>query len=359
MSISPSFVAELLSRSARGYAAYAAERLREAHPESVDRFAGQGGASGWRAHLESRLQELATAVDLSDPGLFGAHMAWTRTAFEARGAPVSDLRVSLACLRDVLRAELPPGAFEELDPAFRAGFEAIDRVLDASPSAILAGTEAGRVAADFLLAVLGGDRHGATRAVLDAVPDRVSLKDAYLRVLLPAEVELGRLWHRNELTVGEEHFATATVGLVLGLLHGRMERAPANGRTVLSTACEGNQHTLASHVLADFFETDGWRTIHFNGPLPVADLIGAIRVYDVDVLALSATLSHQLRLVREMIEAIRASAVPGVRGVKVIVGGRAFDESDGAWRKVGADGYADSLDGAVPLARGLVGLGPG
>lgn len=350
------FISALLTSSTRAYAAYAAQYLLERNPHVSRHYAGDP-FGGWRSHFEGRIEELATALELDDAGLFGSRLSWARAAFEARGVPVQDLTLSVDALEHVLQSELPGKPAGELRPFFEMARGALVGSSPVVESALGGQTACDVLAMRFMNAVLSGERSRAVRLVLDAVPERVSLRDAYTKVLIPAEVELGRLWHMNELGVGEEHFATATVHLVVGALSARIERGPELGKTVLTTAAEGNLHTLGAHVLADFFEMDGWRVIHLNGPLPTADLIDAVAAFRVDVVALSAMLTPHLRLVKETVRELRGDARSA--GVKVLVGGHAFNESEAVWEKVGADGYAADLDGAVRVARSLVGVGQG
>jgi methanogenic corrinoid protein MtbC1 len=75
---------------------------------------------------------------------------------------------------------------------------------------LLPDTPEGRLAAEYLLAVMEGDRRRASQLILDAVDQGQSVRDVYLRVLLPAQQEVGRMWLVGEINVAEEHFASAT-----------------------------------------------------------------------------------------------------------------------------------------------------
>ena len=165
------------------------------------------------------------------------------------------------------------------------------------------------------------------------------------------------MWMAGEINVAEEHFASHTTKMVMGQLLSRAKFQPHNGKTALAAAVAGNRHDIGLYAVADFFEMAGWRTIQLGADVPITDLAQAVECFDVDLVALSASLNVQLETVRATIQAIRA----GRRGdlVKVLVGGLAFAESGNLAVEMGADAYAAAPDEAVRVAGDLVGLQDG
>ena len=82
-----------------------------------------------------------------------------------------------------------------------------------------------------LLALLEGDRRRARELVFAANGMELSIPRKYLEVLLPAQSEIGRMWLANEITVAEEHFATATTRSAMAQL---LAQAPLRQRTPLT-----------------------------------------------------------------------------------------------------------------------------
>jgi MerR family transcriptional regulator, light-induced transcriptional regulator len=351
MSQSNTFAAELLEVSATGYAALATERLLATHPEIATRFSPDAPGA-WRAALGQRIVELATALRLGEPRLFAARVSWARRAFEAREVPASDLRASLEALGTILAQELPEAARQGPAALLQDTLAELDLPIADSDSYIDPQTPAGRMALAYLAAVLEGDSRKATDRVLAEVDAGLAVESAYLDVLVPAQREVGRLWHAGELGIIEEHVVTYTTERLMALLAHRAERAPANGRTVLCAAVTGNVHGIAVRVLADFFDISGWRAIHLGASVPTPELATALQYFDGDLLVLSAALSVQLPEVAEAIAAVRR--IEG-REVQVMVGGLAFNDAPDIWRRLGADGYAADARAAVSLAAELVG----
>ena len=164
------------------------------------------------------------------------------------------------------------------------------------------------------------------------------------------------MWLTGEINVAEEHFASQTTKTVMGQLLSRAQPRPPNGKTVLAAAVAGNQHDIGLCAVADFFEMAGWRTIQLGADVPIGDLVQAVECFDVDLLALSASLNVQLETVKSTIRAVRS----GPRGgeVKILVGGLAFADGGSLATEMGADGCASDPDEAVRLGCQLVGLAP-
>ena len=351
MSQADKFTADLLEISASGYAALATERLLAAHPEVAARF-GEDARGAWKAAMSQRIVEMATALKLGEPALFRARIAWARRAFGAREVPEGDLRASLEALRAVLADELPAGAGSEPAALLDDAIAQLELPAELIGSYIDPATPAGRLALEYLAAVLEGDSRKGATLVLDAVDSGLPVQRAYLDVLVPAQRELGRLWHAGELGIVEEHVVTYTTERLMALLAHRAGRAPANGHTVVCAAVAGNAHDIAVRVLADFFDIGGWRAVHLGASLPASELASAVQYFDADLVVLSAALSVQLPKVAEAVAALRRIED---RPVRIMVGGLAFSDAPELWRKLGADGYAADAEAAVQRAAELVG----
>lgn len=352
MSQSENFAAELLETSASGYAALATDRLVHQHPDVAARFAPDA-VSTWKAALGQRIVELATALRLGEPRLFAARVAWARRAFEARDVPEADLRASLKTLAEVLSEELPEAVRRGPANMLEAALAELDRPDPGAGSYIDPQSATGRMALEYLATVLEGDSRKGMERVLAAVDAGLEVQSAYLDVLVPAQREVGRLWHAGELGIVEEHVVTQTTERLMALLSHRAVRATTNGRTVICAAVAGNAHDIAVRVLADFFEIEGWRAVHLGANVPAAELASALQYFDGDLLVLSAALSVQLPKLAEAIAAVRR--IEG-RPVRVMVGGMAFSDAPEIWQKLAADGYAADARAAVRLAGQLVGL---
>lgn len=347
------FLSELLrTRAAELSRLAAAELVRSAPttPALNDR-ACVLASEGWAEHYHGRLLELAAAIASGRPCLFANQVAWTAVAFASRGVSVDNLRQSLRALSSVLKGEVPPEDAALVESFLNEARSQLDSNPPSPPAQLSAATLHGRLGASYLLAVLEGDRRRAASVVVDAVRQGMRVRDAYTEVLIPVQRELGRMWHANELSIAEEHFATATTQCVMAQLMSMIEPPQPTGRTVVTAAVAGNSHDLGVRVIADFFEMAGWRSVCLGADVPGEELVHACRDFRADALALSATLPVHLRQVEHAVALVRGSLDPSP---KIIVGGLAFAAAAELWRDLGADGCAQTADEAVALANTLV-----
>ena len=302
----------------------------------------------WQNVLVARLEELAVAISTGRPEYFVDQIHWAQTALKARGIPSETLREKLEALRRVLAEQIPADlaamATDYVDRAL-AEFEGEPVELE---QRLTAETVENRLAAEYLLAILEGDRHLASRLILKAADEGQSVTSLYLKVLQPAQEELGRMWVLGEINVAEEHFATATTRLVMAQLLTKAVCAPANGKTLLAAAVAGNQHDLGIQTVADLFEMDGWRVIQMGANVPAEDLAQAVEFYQADLVALSVSLATQLPALSRAIAAIRASERGAI--VKVLAGGGGIAKHEEIAKTFGADAYAE--DALQAVARG-------
>jgi MerR family transcriptional regulator, light-induced transcriptional regulator len=347
-------LAGILRSGARALAGYAAGEDDVAE-EGTSLPAAAGQFDGWHDILTARVEELAVALSAGQPDLLTEQFRWARVGLAARGIPAERLRARLEALRTALSEQVPP----DLAPLATAYLDNALAGLDGEPTSLgtrlTADTPDERLAAQFLVAVLEGDRRRGSCLILDAAAAGRSLSDLYLQVLQPAQQELGRMWLLGEINVAEEHFASVATRQVMAQLHARAELRPANGKTLVAAAVAGNQHDLGIQMVADLFETEGWRVIQLGANVPAEDLAEAVEFYHADLVALSISLVTQLPALASAISAVRA----GQRGtgVKILVGGM---EARGVAEFAishGADAFPQSLREAVAKGAELVARG--
>lgn len=343
-------LAGILSAGAEAFAGDAAQALLEAMPAGGAGFA-PAPFDGWRTVLAGRLQELAAAVASARPALFAAQVAWARELLAARGVSPEEFKTALACVRHVLKERLPERVRDDADSYLTAALENFDGRPEPAAPSLSSDRAADRLAAQYLLAVLEGNPHAARERMLACARQGWSVRDLFVDVLAPAAEEIGRMWHCGEITVSEEHLATATTRILLAQLAAQATPAPANGKTVLLTTVVGNQHDLGAQMLAHLFELDGWRSLWLGPDIPPEDLAAAVEFFESDLLALSVALTLHLPSVRATIAMVRR----GTRGgdVVILAGGSAIGGDKELAAQLGADGSAENAIDALALANRL------
>lgn len=343
----PQLLSELLLNEGEEVASRAARRLLTEHPDLALRYQPHP-AIKWRAHLVSAVRELAAAAELELPAIFHRQLAWMTDAFASRGVPITDMDAAANALRTEVLRSVP-----EADRAWVSGtFASYQRPVAMAEHTHLEGRdECSRLAARVLVASLEGERLEACALVVNAVRAGMSVRTAHEEVICPALREVGRLWHRGELSIPEEHACTSTMQTALAQILAFAKPAPRNGKSVLAASVEGNSHDIGLRMVADAFELEGYRTVNLGPNVPCEDLISAVVDFRADVVALSATLAVQLRPLANAVESLRCL---GESAPTVLVGGPALSIAPDLWKKIGAHGSVTSAWGAVALADELL-----
>lgn len=191
--------------------------------------------------------------------------------------------------------------------------------------------------AAFQAALRAGDEREARRIATEARASGVDPATIYYDIFAPAMVAIGDLWERNELSVAEEHLATAITERLIAELSPAFSAAPAESTrgTAVLGCVEGERHALGLRMLADLFRRQGWRVLYLGADVPSDDWVRLVTRYQADVVAVSASTERRAGAVEALIGRLR-EARPEAR---VIVGGAAFAHDPELWRTVGATLY--------------------
>lgn len=175
---------------------------------------------------------------------------------------------------------------------------------------------------------------------------RSAARDAGLAVTvaLLAEVQqkVGDLWQQNELTVADEHAATAITDLALAAAcveAGRRPRAPEG--TVVVGCAEEEWHVMPARMFAEQLRAAGWDVVFLGASTPAEHLQRFVAAEPPTAVAVSCTVPVHLHGARRTISASHAAGVP------VLAGGAAFGTAPNRAAAIGADAWASTLDDAV------------
>src|SRR4051812_30012354 len=208
----------------------------------------------------------------------------------------------------------------------------------------------GALDARYLALVERGDRDGAIDYVLALLDRGWTLASVVASVLAPVQVEIGRRWEANELTVADEHAATGICDAVFAVAAAEARRCTpprvAGGRPNVVAACaEDEWHALPLRMAAEVMTCEGVDVTFLGPSVPPSHLSSYLDVARPDACLLSCTVISHLPSLRRCIDAAHAAGVP------VIAGGRALGE--GAWRaqRLDADAWANDAPTATAIAQ--------
>lgn len=202
--------------------------------------------------------------------------------------------------------------------------------------------------ARFLDALLHGDRRAAALIVDATLEANGGLRALYLDLIQPALREVGRLWQENEITVADEHLATAIVQSVMGRAFEREYVWRGEKALHLVAACaDDERHQIGLRMVCDLLELQEWETTYLGASVPIASLVEFVGRHAPHAVAISASVAPSITRVRSAIAAIRAA--PLRRQPVIVVGGRAFLGDPTLAARIGADGTAADAWDAVAL----------
>ena len=163
---------------------------------------------------------------------------------------------------------------------------------------------------------------------------------------------MGRRWQLGLISVAQEHYATEFAHQVLSQVNLSTTRHPYRKGTLVVTCVANEMHGLGSRMVSDFLEMDGWDVSYLGANMPHADVISILKERKAKGLLVSVTMGYNVKRVRTLIRHVRAD--PALENLKVVVGGYVFNNVEGLWSAVGADGFAKNVDDAVRVVNELL-----
>ncbi|HNP73220.1 MAG TPA: cobalamin-dependent protein [Kouleothrix sp.] len=109
-----------------------------------------------------------------------------------------------------------------------------------------------------------------------------------LEVIQPAMVEVGERWHRGEINVAAEHFATQFVRRKLSGLMNVFEGS-SHRATVIVGCAPGELHDLGLLMSALFLVRRGWNVVYLGPQVPLADLLDTVTRVNPSLVCISAS----------------------------------------------------------------------
>lgn len=198
----------------------------------------------------------------------------------------------------------------------------------------------------LLSLLLHGDTKGSLQLVNQSAQTIDDVKHFYLDVVCPVMYRIGLLWERNDISVAEEHLATAIVGRIAAAVYPRFANVDACRGKAVVTAGPNEFHELGARMMADFLEMEGWDVTYLGANTPHEGLLAILKQHKPFMVALSVATVFNLDNARQTIEMIKAD--PETGDIKIMVGGLAFNGMPQLWQNFGADGYApDASKGAL------------
>ena len=208
------------------------------------------------------------------------------------------------------------------------------------------------LANEYMENLLSGKTDLAAEIVFDSIKKGISVKDIYQDIFTPTLRQIGTLWETNQINVADEHFFTSATRTIMSQLTPYFSSQYKEDYTLLATSVNGELHDIGLRMVSDFLKLEGWDIFYLGANTPTGSIINSLKKKEIDLLAISCSISYNVEGVRNLINAVQSANLN--RKVKVMVGGYVFNMNPGLWKEVGADGFARNAEDAVELARELV-----
>jgi len=329
------------------------ERLYDAHGSVYAQF-GPHGRAACRQDLSFHLEFLQGVLEFGIMQPMVDYLVWLGSVLEARAVSSSHLALSLDWLGEFFVAKMDAvdgGAIASALRGAREGFESAVELPIVAPLLSKPWVEMD----GFEAALMAGHQSEALAVVNRCIDAGHSVVDVGMNVIQPALYEIGEKWQLNQISVAQEHLATAIAHAVMtvGLL--RSTVSPMNGKRVLLACVQGNNHAVGARMVCDAFQLDGWDVQFLGADTPTSALVRHAAEWQPDVIGLSVSLPQQLAAAKDAIA--RLSERLGTTRPPVILGGLVINRFSHLAEMVGADAHSSDPLEAVAYARRLVGLG--
>lgn len=153
-------------------------------------------------------------------------------------------------------------------------------------------------------------RSEEVRRRLNRLGLRAPLDEVIGKIIHPVMYSIGRRWQSGEITVSQEHHASAAVaGWLVSTLGKFPTRQPL---TVVCACCPGNEHENGIASVAALVAQAGFRVIYLGRSTPVEALISAVEENRAAALIVSLTTATDIRGLVTLAQGLESSVEPGV-----------------------------------------------
>lgn len=168
--------------------------------------------------------------------------------------------------------------------------------------------------------LIAGDDSGAHRILVDALASGAGPEEAYIDLLGGALTSIGRKWAIGELSIADEHMATATALRVIARLGAKLAAKGKTRGTILLAVVPTDTHALPTAMMHDLLRIHRFDALDLGADTP-AESISHTAVGIVDLLAvgLAATRIDNEHNIRQTLHHLSETTT-----VPVVLGGGAI-----------------------------------
>lgn len=199
---------------------------------------------------------------------------------------------------------------------------------------------------EYFDALIEGSTDKALAVARKYIRSHSHISDFWLNVVEPVMYKIGKYWSEGEITVGQEHLASSITQRIMVIFYPMILEVPRTGPSVLITTLAGEFHKIGSQIVSDLLELNGWNVYYMGANTPDESIISFLKDKKINYAGISTTMIYNLRGVEGLIGRIRKECP---QKVNIVLGGQAYNHTEGLWKKLGADGFGTDAREAVEL----------
>jgi excisionase family DNA binding protein len=168
--------------------------------------------------------------------------------------------------------------------------------------------------------LLAGDEAGAWNVIEASMMSGLEPSEVYLDALAPALAAIGSAWAAGELSIADEHRATAVTNRLIGRLGPRFHRPGQTRGTIVLGAVSGDLHAVPTAIASDLLRGSGFTVFDLGANSPVESFLdtasSADRLIAVGITSSAAGTDDQMiATVAAIKEELQCPVVIGGHGI--------------------------------------------
>ncbi|EKU90151.1 corrinoid protein [Bacteroides oleiciplenus] len=201
-------------------------------------------------------------------------------------------------------------------------------------------------------AIVAGKLEDAKAIVNEAIEAGMDAQDIINNYLIKGMEEIGQRFEEGKAFVPNLLLAARAMKGCLEILKPRLKDASgASLGTLVIGTVKGDLHDIGKNLVASMLEGCGFEVINLGVDISGQQFVEAVRKYNPQIVCLSALLTTTMSYMKEVIDTLDSEGLR--QNVKVLVGGAPVSEEFAM--QIGADGYSSNANGAVALAKRVLG----
>ncbi|MDJ0623792.1 MAG: cobalamin-dependent protein [Desulfocapsaceae bacterium] len=295
---------------------------------------------------------MATVLGVGGYELLARTVPWVYRSYHSHGFSYDYFPIELEAWQKAISRCLDKELGREISAVYSWMIDAHDKMIKLAemPGDDLPVSEQWfEIKEDFRNRLLEGDFQGCLAIANHYVIDQQTLQALYLQIIQPAMYEIGMLWEEAKISVAQEHLASAVVARIMATIGSTVSVSEKTKGKAIVTSAVNEFHEIGAWMISDVLYHDGWQVRYLGANTPGTDLLTMVDDFYPDLLAISVTMPFSITAVKNVIASIKENVLH--KDLKVMVGGRVFNDNPELLEFVGAHGFAANTDEALRLTR--------